>query len=132
MNDAELVRASKHFFVKDYIRALYTAKGAEVVSSPALSPTSGSYGYGNSSEDTMLRAVVARQLLREVEATLSVLDEEEAEIIRERYIKHKTAVEASFDECMSTPSVYRVERRALIHWAYCWRGGVLLDDVKVG
>ena len=130
MNDAELVRTSKHFFVKDYTRALYTVKGAEAVSSPSLSQTGGSHSSGNSSEDTMLRAVVARQFLKEV--TLEVLDEEEAEIIRERYIKHKTAVEASFDECMSTPSVYRVERRALIHWAYCWRGGVLLDDVKVG
>ena len=80
----------------------------------------------------MLRAVVARQFLKEVEATLSVLDEEEAEIIRERYINHKSAIETGFDECMSTPSIYRLERRALIHWAYCWRAGVLLDDVKVG
>lgn len=132
MSDGDLVRASKQFFVKDYTRALYTVRGAEAVSSPALSATGGSHSSGNSSEDTMLRAVVARQLLREVEATLAVLDEEEAEIIRERYIKHKSAIEASFDECMSTPSIYRVERRALIHWAYCWRGGVLLDDVKVG
>ena len=132
MSDNDLVRASKRFFVKDYTRALYTVKGAEAVSSPSLSQTGGSHSSGNSSEDTMLRAVVARQFLKEVEATLAVLDEEEAEIIRERYIKHKTAVEASFDECMSTPSVYRVERRALIHWAYTWRAGVLLDDVKVG
>ena len=132
MSDAELVRASKRFFVKDYTRALYTVRGAEAVSSPTLSATGGSHSSGNSSEDTMLRAVVARQLLREVEATLAVLDEEEAEIIRERYIKHKSAIEASFDECMSTPSIYRVERRALIHWAYAWRADVLLDDVKVG
>lgn len=132
MSDADLVRASKRFFVKDYTRALYTVKGAEAVSSPSLSPTGGSHSSGNSSEDTMLRAVVARQFLKEVEATLAVLDEEEAEIIRERYIKHKSAIEASFDECMSTPSIYRVERRALIHWAYAWRAGVLLDDVKVG
>ena len=132
MSDGDLVRASKHFFVKDYTRALYTVKGAEAVSSPSLSQTGGSHSSGNSSEDTMLRAVVARQLLREVEATLAVLDDEESEIIRERYIKHKSAIEAGFDECMSTPSVYRLERRALIHWAYCWRAGVLLDDVKVG
>lgn len=132
MSDNDSVRASKRFFVKDYTRALYTVRGAEAVSSPSLSPTGGSHSYGNSSEDTMLRAVVARQLLREVEATLSVLDEEEAAIIRERYIKHKSAIEAGFDECMSTPSIYRIERRALIHWAYAWRGGVLLDDVKVG
>lgn len=130
MSDSDLARASKRFFVKDYTRALYTVKGAEVVSSPSLSPTGGSHGSGNSSEDAMLRAVVARQFLKEVEATLSVLDEEEAEIIRERYIKHKSAVEASFDECMSTPSVYRLERRALIHWAYCYRGGELLDSVE--
>lgn len=61
MSDGDLVRASKRFFVKDYTRALYTVRGAEAVSSPALSQTGGSHGSGNSSEDTMLRAVVARQ-----------------------------------------------------------------------
>ena len=86
MSDSELVKVVKRFFIRDVTRARLTVKGAEQVSSPALSPAACGHSAGNSSEDAMIRAVEARNFLKLVYATLEILPADEGQIIKLRFI----------------------------------------------
>lgn len=130
MSDSELVKVVKRFFVRDVTRAMLTVKGAEQVSSPALSPASGGHSGGNSSEDAMIRAVEARNFLKLVYATLEILPTGEGDVLKVRFIDGKNPIKASMCMMMSESGLYKLERRALVDFGYCYRGGELLDSVE--
>lgn len=127
MSDSELVKVVKRFFVRDVTRARLTVKGAEQVSSPALSPAGGGHSAGNSSEDAMIRAVESRQFLKLVYSTLEILPGDEGEILKLRFIDGQSPIKASMRMMMSESGLYKLERRALVDFGYCYRGGELLD-----
>lgn len=130
MSDSDLVKVVKRFFSRDVTRAMLTVKGAEQVSSPTLSPTSGGHSAGNSSEDAMIRAVEARNFLKLVYSTLELLPRGEGDVLKVRFVDGKNPVKASICMMMSESGLYKLERKALIDFAYCYRGGELLDEEK--
>lgn len=130
MSDSELVKVVKRFFVRDVTRARLTIAGAEQVSSPALSPASGGHSAGNSSEDAMIRAVEARNFLKLVYSTLEILPGSEGDVLKVRFIDRKNPVKSSMELMMSESGLYKLERKALVDFGYCYRGGALLDEEK--
>lgn len=130
MSDSELVKVVKRFFSRDVTRARLVVAGAEQVSSPVLSPASGGHSGGNSNEDAMIRAVESRQFLKLVYATLEILPGDEGEILKLRFIDGQNPVKSSMKLMMSESGLYKLERRALVDFGYCYRGGELLDSVE--
>ena len=130
MSDSDLVKVVKRFFSRDVTRAMLTVKGAEQVSSPTLSPTSGGQSAGNSCEDAMIRAVEARNFLKLVYSTLELLPRGEGNVLKVRFVDGKNPVKASICMMMSESGLYKLERKALIDFGYCYRGGELLDEEK--
>ena len=130
MSDSDLVKVVKRFFSRDVSRARLIIAGAEQVSSPTLSAAGGGHSAGNSSEDTMIRAVESRQFLKLVYSTLEILPGYEGEIIKLRFIDGQSPIKASMRMMMSESGLYKLERKALIDFAYCFRGGELLDEEK--
>lgn len=130
MSDSELVKVVKRFFSRDVTRARLMVAGAEQVSSPALSPACGGHSAGNSSEDAMIRAVESRQFLKLVYSTLEILPGYEGEIIKLRFIDGQNPIKSSMKLMMSESGLYKLERKALLDFGYCYRGGELLDSVE--
>lgn len=130
MSDSELVKVVKRFFVRDVMRARLTIAGAEQVSSPALSPAACGHSGGNSNEDAMIRAVESRQFLKLVYSTLEILPGSEGEILKLRFIDGQSPIKASMKLMMSESGLYKLERKALLDFAYCFKGGELLDSVE--
>lgn len=130
MSDSELVKVVKRFFIRDVTRARLIIAGAEQVSSPTLSPAGGGHSAGNSSEDTMIRAVESRQFLKLVYSTLEILPGDEGEILKLRFIDGQSPIKASMRMMMSESGLYKLERRALVDFGYCFKGGALLDEEK--
>lgn len=130
MSDSDLVKVVKRFFSRDVTRARLIIAGAEQVSSPSLSPACGGHSAGNSSEDAMIRAVEARNFLKLVYATLEILPAGEGDVLKVRFIDGQNPVKSSMKMMMSESGLYKLERRALIDFGYCYRGGELLDEEK--
>lgn len=130
MSDSDLVKVVKRFFIRDVTRARLIIAGAEQVSSPALSPACGGHSAGNSSEDAMIRAVEARNFLKLVYATLEILPAGEGDVLKVRFIDGQNPVKSSMKLMMSESGLYKLERRALVDFGYCYRGGELLDEEK--
>ena len=83
-NNNEAIKRAKKFFTRDLSKAQLIIARVETVSSPRLDTAPGGGSHGNSSEDSMIRAVMARQLLKEIDATLDAMNDEDAEILRLR------------------------------------------------
>lgn len=130
MSDSELVKVVKRFFARDVTRARLVVAGAEQVSSPTLSPAAGGHSSGNSSEDAMIRAVEARNFLKLVYSTLEILPGYEGEILKLRFIDDQSPIKASMKLMMSESGLYKLERKALLDFGYCFKGGALLDEEK--
>lgn len=130
MSDSELVKVVKRFFSRDVTRARLVVAGAEQVSSPVLSPACGGHSAGNSSEDAMIRAVEARNFLKLVYATLEILPAGEGDVLKVRFIDGQNPVKSSMKLMMSESGLYKLERKALVDFGYCYRGGELLDEEK--
>lgn len=130
MSDSDLVKVVKRFFSRDVTRARLTVKGAEQVSSPTLSPAGGGHSSGNSSEDTMIRAVEARNFLKLVYSTLEILPGSEGDVLKVRFVDGQNPIKSSMKLMMSESGLYKLERRALVDFGYCYRGGALLDEEK--
>lgn len=130
MSDSELVKVVKRFFIRDVTRARLIIAGAEQVSSPASSPACGGHSAGNSSEDAMIRAVEARNFLKLVYATLEILPAGEGDVLKVRFIDGQNPVKSSMKMMMSESGLYKLERRALVDFGYCFKGGELLDEEK--
>lgn len=130
ISDSELVKVVKRFFVRDVTRARLIIAGAEQVSSPTLSPAAGGHSAGNSSEDTMIRAVEARNFLKLVYSTLELLPRGEGDVLKVRFVDGKNPVKSSMELMMSESGLYKLERKALLDFGYCFKGGALLDEEK--
>lgn len=130
MSDTELVKVVKRFFSRDVTRARLVVAGAEQVSSPTLSPAAGGHSAGNSSEDAMIRAVEARNFLKLVYATLEILPAGEGAILKLRFIDGQSPFKASMRMMISESGLYKLERKALVDFGYCFKGGELLDSVE--
>ena len=90
----------------------------ETISSPRLDTAPGGGSHGNSS-------------LKEIDATLDAMNDEDAEILRLRYFKGWSPVKCSMETYTSERTIYRHEKTALEHWAYIWHGGELPEDNAV-
>ena len=130
-NNNEAIKRAKTFFPRELCKAQLIIARVETVSSPRLDTAPGGGSHGNSSEDSMIRAVMARQLLKEIDATLDAMNDEDAEILRLRYFKGWSPVKCSMETYTSERTIYRHEKTALEHWAYIGHGGELLEDNAV-
>ena len=78
----------------------------------------------------MIRAVEARNFLKLVYTTLELLPSGEGDVLKVRFLDGKNPVKSSMELMMSESGLYKLERRALVDFGYCYRGGALLDEEK--
>lgn len=131
MTKTELAKKARHFLEQTLQKDSLIVRGAETVSSPAITGMPKGSPNGNSSEDTMLRAATAQREIEGISDTIELLTGDEIGILQYRYLEGKSTTETARLFCVSRRQLNNLERRALVHFAYAYAGGVLLEESVV-
>lgn len=131
MTDAELIKKTRKYLQRTIQKDELIVKGAETVSSPLLTGMPKAGHAGNSSEDMMIRVTTAKREIENICDTIELLTTEDSGILQYRYLEHMSAEETARKYFVSRRQLNNLERQALLHFAYAFRAGMLLDDAVV-
>lgn len=126
VDDKNLSKTVEKFFTRDLQRDLMLIKSAGSVSAVRFDgmPTGSN---GNGSERKMIAYAEAKHTLADIKSAFELMDDDEAEVLNDLYIKNWSATKTAMELCMTSRTVYRLRKRAMLNFAYAFQAGLLID-----
>ena len=127
-SDKKIIKAVEQFFSRDVRRDTMLIRSAISISSVRMPGSSNS----NDSENKMIAYSEAKQRQALIKSAFKLMDTDEATVLESLYIKGWSTTKTALTLCVSTRSVFRLRKRALLDFAYCYNMGELLDRMTNG
>lgn len=126
VDDKKISKTVEKFFTRDLQRDLMLIKSAGSVSAVRFDGMpSGS--NGNGSERKMIAYSEAKHTLSDIKSAFELMDDDEAEVLNDLYLKNWSATKTAMELCMTSRTVYRLRKRAMLNFAYAFQAGLLID-----
>lgn len=130
-SDKKIIKAVEQFFSRDVRRGTMLIRSAISISSVRMDVLPGS-SNSNDSENKMIAYSEAKQRQALIKSAFKLMDTDEATVLESLYIKGWSTTKTALTLCVSTRSVFRLRKRALLDFAYCYNMGELLDRMTNG
>lgn len=127
VDDKKISKTVEKFFTRDLQRDLMLIKSAGSVSAVRFDGMPSGGSNGNGSERKMIAYTEAKHTLSDIKSAFDLMDDDEAEVLNDLYIKHWSATKTAMELCMTSRTVYRLRKRAMLNFAYAFQAGLLLD-----
>lgn len=127
VEDKEIESEVVKFLDREVRRSIMLIHSATSISSPRFDGMPKGSSNGNSSERKMIAYADAKAKMELVNAAFDMMDDDEAAVLQGLYVKGWTITKISMELCLSRRSVFRLRKRGLLDFAYCYNAGELID-----
>lgn len=124
----ETLQRAKTVLTRDYSHARLLISSAESVSSPVITGMPKGSGRPGSQEDLLIDAADAKRLLSDVNKALSLLTDDERDVLQCMFIDGLNGDETAQKLGIGYTTVYSRRKRGLDDFCYAFRSGELLKD----